>query len=108
MDAANPAPAAGSLREEGQFQRVAALDRPTVSLSLDGRDMTALEGDTVLTAILVHRRHFRSFEFGPEARAGFCLMGICQDCWLRHADGVPLRACTTLVLPGLRLLSDRR
>ena len=28
------------------------------------------------------RGALRAAEFGPEARAGFCLMGACQDCWV--------------------------
>jgi len=36
-------------------------------------------------------------------RAGFCLMGACQDCWVALTDGRRLRACTTLAEDGMAL-----
>ncbi|MEN3385986.1 MAG: hypothetical protein V7608_6030 [Hyphomicrobiales bacterium] len=87
----------------GQFHRVVTARRRAVALSLDGEPLTALEGDTVMTAILTHRRSLRSFEFGAELRAGFCLMGACQDCWVRTSDGQEVRACSTLVESGMHI-----
>jgi len=36
----------------------------------------------------------RRLEFGGAPRAGFCLMGACQDCWVWMDDGGRVRACT--------------
>jgi predicted molibdopterin-dependent oxidoreductase YjgC len=88
-----------------QFVRVAALDRPPLVFFIDGVRAEARAGDTILTAILANRRHIRAFEFTDERRAGFCLMGACQDCWVQAADGAPLRACTTLVAPGMEIVT---
>ena len=63
----------------------------------------ALAGDTVLTAILASGHVLRKSEFGPEPRAGFCLMGACQDCWVWQEEGPRLRACSTPVTDGMRL-----
>ncbi|MEK1840069.1 MAG: 2Fe-2S iron-sulfur cluster-binding protein, partial [Pseudomonas sp.] len=30
----------------------------------------------------------------------FCLMGACQDCWVRLGDGRRVRACSTLLEAG--------
>ncbi|WP_207101308.1 (2Fe-2S)-binding protein [Paracoccus shandongensis] len=90
----------------GQLVRLAETDRAPVAFRLDGRDMTGLQGDTVLTAILTGADSLRPAEFGPERRAGFCLMGACQDCWIWAEDGVRLRACSTPLAPGMRLLSE--
>jgi predicted molibdopterin-dependent oxidoreductase YjgC len=87
----------------GQFHRVVTARRRPVVLSLDGEPLTALEGDTVMTAILTRRRRLRSFEFGAEPRAGFCLMGACQDCWVRTSDGQEVQACSTLVETGMHI-----
>jgi len=38
-------------------------------------------------------------------RAGFCLMGACQDCWVWLADHSRVRACTTVVADGMHVLS---
>jgi hypothetical protein len=88
---------------KAQFRRVAAAGRATVRFFFEGAELEAREGDIVLTAVLTNRRWIRRFEFGDGRRAGFCLMGVCQDCWLEDGNGRPLRACTTLVTPGMRL-----
>jgi len=85
----------------GRLVRVAERARARVTIRIDGRTVEALAGDTLLTAILLHQGHLRHSEFGDGPRAGFCLMGACQDCWVRHEDGRRLRACTTLVADGL-------
>lgn len=85
------------------LHRVAEKDRAQVLFMLDGEPATALEGDTVLTAILTHRAQLRLNEFSHEPRAGFCLMGACQDCWVMTATGERLRSCTTFVKEGMQL-----
>lgn len=85
------------------LHRVAEQDRAPVSLMIDGEPVTALDGDTVLTAMLTHGAQLRRNEFSHEPRAGFCLMGACQDCWVQTATGERLRACATLVVAGMHL-----
>jgi D-hydroxyproline dehydrogenase subunit gamma len=88
-----------------QFVRLAETDRPAISFRLDGAEVSALGGDTVLTAILTLHRHVRRSEFDGGPRAAFCIMGACQDCWVWLRDGTRLRACTTFVEPGIDLLT---
>lgn len=88
---------------EGQFVRLAETERPTVTITVDGARVAAFEGDTVLTALLAAGARLRESEFGDGARAGFCLMGACQDCWVSLENGRRLRACTTYVADGMRL-----
>lgn len=87
----------------GRFQRLAETGRAPVTFFVDGAAVGALEGDSVLVAILVSGGHVRSSEFGDGQRAGFCLMGACQDCWVWTEDGHRLRACTTPVTDGMRI-----
>jgi predicted molibdopterin-dependent oxidoreductase YjgC len=89
-----------------QFIRLAETNRTSVSFYLDGTEVSALVGDTVLTAILSNQRHVRHSDFSGEPRAGFCLIGACQDCWVRCEDGKRLRACSTPIAAGLRLLTQ--
>jgi aerobic-type carbon monoxide dehydrogenase small subunit (CoxS/CutS family) len=49
----------------------------------------------------------RAAEFEDGARAGFCLMGACQDCWVSLEDGTRLRACTSFVAEGMRIVTQR-
>ena len=87
----------------GRIVRLAERDRAEVNFFLDGEMRFALAGDTVLTAMLASGHVLRKSEFGPEPRAGFCLMGACQDCWVWQDEGPRLRACSTLVTEGMRL-----
>ncbi len=88
-----------------RLSRLTDSPRAQIAFAFDGAPLTGCEGDTVLTAILAHRPALRVAEFGPEQRAGFCLMGACQDCWIWQEDGPRLRACSTELRPGMRLLS---
>jgi aerobic-type carbon monoxide dehydrogenase small subunit (CoxS/CutS family) len=85
----------------GLLVRLKGRAGPPIAFTIDGAPAEAMPGDLLLSAILLHRPALRRFEFGDGARAGYCLMGACQDCWVRLADGRRLRACTTLVEPGL-------
>ena len=91
----------------GQFRRVAERERRRIAFSLDGVETEALEGDTILTAILTTRGHLRIAEFTEAPRGGFCLMGACQDCWVATADGAALRACTTFVAEGMAIVTRK-
>jgi len=33
-------------------------------------------------------------------------MGACQDCWVRLADGKSLRACQTMIEPGMHICTQ--
>lgn len=87
--------------------RYAEQSRPSVRFFLDGQPCSGLSGDTILTAILTTGTRLRHTEFTGEPRAGFCLMGACQDCWMpvRRPNGVieRLRACSTLLEDGMSL-----
>ena len=92
--------------EAPQFRRLAEHGRPRIRLDIDGRPCEALAGDTVLTALLTNGRRVRSSEFGDGPRAGFCLMGACQDCWVALADGTRLRACTSFAVEGMQVVTQ--
>lgn len=87
----------------GRLVRLAETDRRAVALIIDGRPTSALEGDTLLTAVLQATTSLRQSEFGDGVRSGFCLMGACQDCWVWTAEGGRLRACTTVVREGMSI-----
>ena len=86
---------------------MAETGRATVPFTLDGAPASALAGDTVLTAVLTQAAQLRRNEFSDAPRAGFCMMGACQDCWIATAEGERLRACSTFIAPGMALLTGR-
>ena len=92
-------------QSEPLFRRVAETGRARLRIEIDGKTVEALEGDTLLIALLLNGRRARQSEFGDGPRAGFCLMGACQDCWVWTAEGGRLRACGTPVVEGMRILT---
>ncbi|MVW71686.1 (2Fe-2S)-binding protein [Bordetella sp. 15P40C-2] len=87
------------------LKRVAETHRTTLTFTVDGQAVAALEGDTLLTAMLTQGEHLRHSEFGGAPRAGFCMMGACQDCWVQLEDGRRVRACSTFVENGMRVIT---
>lgn len=90
-----------------RFVRLDETDRPPVTLHVDGVAVNALDGDTLMVAMLSAGGQLRQSEFGPEKRAGFCLMGACQDCWVWTERGDRLRACSTPAASGQRILTSQ-
>lgn len=89
-----------------RLQRLGLRQAARVEFHIDGVLAEALEGDTLLTALLTNRSDLGALGPDPRRRAGFCLMGICQDCWVRLADGRRVRACTTRLEPGMAVLLE--
>ncbi|TDV72833.1 (2Fe-2S)-binding protein [Pseudomonas sp. LP_7_YM] len=83
------------------LKRLAEYDREVLTFTLDGQPASGLRGDTLLTAVLTGADHLRGSDFSAEPRAGFCLMGACQDCWVKLGDGRRVRACSTPLEAGL-------
>lgn len=89
-----------------RFRRVAEKGRNSCALTVDGAAVEALEGDTILTVLMMSRGFARLSEFGDGRRAGFCMMGACQDCWVWTDSGDRLRACSTPVTTGMAILTQ--
>ena len=90
-----------------QMVRLVERDRPLVEFTLDGTPAKAQEGDTILTAVLTVHQHLGESDFGDGPRAGFCLMGACQECWVT-VNGGRTRACGTLVIEGMQVATGGR
>lgn len=100
-------PVSGELKQgdlpQSQMVRLAETDRPQIQFHVDGNEIAALAGDTLLVAILTNARQLRVSDFGDGGRAGFCLMGACQDCWVWTSQGEKLRACSTPAEAGMQI-----
>jgi NADH dehydrogenase/NADH:ubiquinone oxidoreductase subunit G len=90
-----------------RFVRLAETERARVRIVIDGQPVEALAGDTLMVAMLNNVRSLRESEFGDGTRAGFCLMGACQDCWVWTAQNTRLRACTTVVAEGMHIVTKQ-
>ncbi len=87
--------------------RLPGLPTQPLAFTLDGVACQGCAGDTVLTAVLAQGARLRHTEFAAAPRAGFCGMGACQDCWMACEDGTRLRACSTPLQAGMRLVTGR-
>ena len=83
------------------FRRLSDLSA-RLSLTVDGKEISARIGDTVATAMLAAGiGRFRTTPVSGAARAPYCLMGVCFDC-LVTIDGVGSRqACLVPVRDGM-------
>ncbi len=92
----------------GQFVRLVDQDRPSCRFYVNGTECHASRGDTVMTALLTLNAYLRLSEFSGMPRAGFCLMGACQDCVVTQEDGTRIRACSTLLRDDMRFVIAER
>jgi hypothetical protein len=91
----------------GRLARLGEYERLCVKLWVDGLPITALQGDTLMVALLTQGAVLRQSEFDSGRRAGFCLMGACQDCWVWTRSGERLRACSNEVREGLDIVTTQ-
>lgn len=92
----------------GLFARLVDQNRPPCRFYVNGEPCTARKGDTVMIALLTLNAHLRLTEFTHSPRAGFCLMGACQDCIVAQENGDRIRACATLLEEDMRLVIPER
>jgi D-hydroxyproline dehydrogenase subunit gamma len=90
------------------YRRLTSPNRTaTVTLMVDGRPISARDGDTVATALLAAGRSaIRTSAVAGQPRAPYCLMGVCFEC-LVEVDGVADRqACLVAVRDGMTVRTD--
>lgn len=79
-----------------------------VQISIDGRPLTAYEGETLAAALLAAGElTLRHTDRQGEPRGVFCGVGLCHECRVT-VNGVPnVRACLTIVEPGMLVRRQR-
>jgi len=79
-----------------------------VTIYLDGRTLTAEEGEPIAAALWAHGvRVLRRTRKSGEPRGVFCALGRCTDC-VMTVDGQPnVRTCVTAVRDGMRIETGR-
>jgi D-hydroxyproline dehydrogenase subunit gamma len=86
------------------FKRPAQAAGERVTLTFDGRSITARAGDSIAAALAANGIvACRTTPVAGAARAPYCMMGVCFDC-LVTVDGVGSRqACLVMVRQGMRI-----
>lgn len=81
--------------------RKGSVNRPQVTISVDGMRLRVPAGEPLATALLC-AGHFR-LRHSPNAgapRGAFCFMGVCQECSI-EVDGQLVQTCMTAVQDGM-------
>ncbi|MEI8384816.1 MAG: (2Fe-2S)-binding protein [Nitrosomonadaceae bacterium] len=77
-----------------------------IEFILDGQAVHCPEGFTVIGALFhLGRRVVRVTASTAAPRSLFCGMGVCCDCLMQINERTSVRACMTLVQPGMRIVS---
>lgn len=78
-------------------------DRPQFEFTWQGRAMRARKGETIASALFANGVRIFGHHHKDGAPQGiFCANGQCAQC-LVIADGLPVKACMTVVQPGMRV-----
>ncbi len=81
------------------------LERQEIKYTFNGQELTALEGEVISSAlyaagVTVLGHHHRD----GGGQGIYCVNGQCSQCMI-VADGRPVKACMTPVLPGMEVIS---
>ncbi|MDD3642071.1 MAG: FAD-dependent oxidoreductase [Candidatus Krumholzibacteria bacterium] len=80
-------------------------ERASVPFTFDGRDLLALEGEVITSALFA--AGIRVFGHHPRDGAPqgiFCVNGQCSQCTVL-VDDIPVKGCMTVVRPGMKVRS---
>ncbi|MDG6221066.1 MAG: 2Fe-2S iron-sulfur cluster-binding protein, partial [Candidatus Thermoplasmatota archaeon] len=82
-------------------------ERKKISFAFDGKDMEALEGEVISSALFANGiRIFNWHHVDGSPQGIFCANGQCAQC-LVLADGVPVKACITEIREGMDVRAIR-
>jgi predicted molibdopterin-dependent oxidoreductase YjgC len=87
------------------FRSIASnLERPTVTLDVQGQPVTARVGDTLAMALLnAGIVAFRQTPVSGQPRAPLCLMGGCFDCLVEVNGQQNVQSCMVEVSEGMQV-----
>ncbi len=86
------------------FNRVSTDEVEMIRILVDGEELIVRKGLNIAAALLeANIRQFRKSAVTGEARAPYCMMGVCFDCLLT-IDGIPnQQSCLVEVSEGMRV-----
>ena len=73
-----------------------------ISITVDGQELLAFEGETIAAAIIcAGRRTLRFSTKHNEPRSLFCGIGVCHECRMVVDGNINVQACITKVRAGM-------
>ena len=90
------------------FRKISPPSTPPLTLSIDGKSVTAERGETVASVMM--RQADPSCRHTPvhgSSRAPFCMMGVCFECLVEVDGQANCQACLLPVRAGMRVHRQR-
>lgn len=86
------------------FQRLTDPMRKPVSFSFEGREIEALEGDTLAAALLAGGvDSLKDAPVSGTPRSPYCMMGVCFECLVEIDGNGHQQACLIPVRQGMQV-----
>jgi predicted molibdopterin-dependent oxidoreductase YjgC len=80
----------------------------TLTITIDGKPLECETGLTLAAAMyLDNQRIMRTTPRDGLKRSVFCGMGVCYDCLVKVDGRANVRACQTIVAPGMEVLTQQ-
>ena len=86
------------------FRKISPPSTPPLTLTIDGKSVTAERGETVASVMM--RQANPSCCHTPvhgSSRAPFCMMGVCFDCLVEVDGAQNVQSCMVEVREGMRV-----
>ena len=95
--------------DPSRARRTAPIEsRRSLRFTFEGEEVEAAEGETIAVALLATGKlTLRTTERLGEPRGIFCNMGVCFECLVEVDGHANLRACQTIVRPGMKVRVQR-
>ena len=95
-------------RAGSDFRTPGVVRGAPVTIHIEGRDVVAFEGETVLAALWADGEHLlHTTARNREPRGFFCGMGVCFDCLVTVDGLLNVRACLEPVRLNMRVALQR-
>lgn len=86
------------------FRKITDSPGPVLTLTVEGRSVTAEPGETVAAVLLRQSAPAsRSTPVSGSPRAPFCMMGVCFDCLVIVDGAASVQSCLVPVREGMRV-----
>lgn len=84
------------------------VSRRQATITIDDKAVEAEEGEPVAAVILRHAPFTsRTTPVSGQARAPYCMMGVCFDCLVEIDGRTSVRSCMARVRPGMEVRRQR-
>lgn len=89
-----------------KLKRTADIGAPGanyIEVELDGDRVNAIQGETILSTLFAVNKKVLACNDHQTPTGAYCGMGVCYCCTVKVDDQFKVKACQTLVKPGMKI-----